>query len=104
MARTGDDFNRALGNALLRVLVGDHNPDLSTLPDEVASLIRGMLGRLKNACPPRGKTLPPRRAQSPRRFFRRVSATSVCSVVFFSGPRACLTLLPPTRIIPAIQE
>lgn len=49
MARTGDDFNRALGSALLRVLVGDHNPDLSALPDEVASLLRGMLGRLKNA-------------------------------------------------------
>ncbi len=48
MAKADDPAMRALGNALLRVLVGDHNPDLSALPDEVASLIRGMLGRLKN--------------------------------------------------------
>ncbi|MBI5296909.1 MAG: tetratricopeptide repeat protein [Chloroflexi bacterium] len=49
MARADDPAMRALGNVLLRVLVGDHNPDLSALPDEVASLLRGMLGRLKNS-------------------------------------------------------
>jgi tetratricopeptide (TPR) repeat protein len=48
MAKADDPAMRALGNVLLRVLVGDHKPDLSALPDEVASLIRGMLGRLKN--------------------------------------------------------
>jgi hypothetical protein len=48
MARSGDAFQSALGNVLLRVLVGDKNPDLSQLPDEVASAVRGLLGRLKN--------------------------------------------------------
>ena len=38
----------ALGNVLLRVLVGDKNPNLDGLPDEVASAVRGLLGRLKN--------------------------------------------------------
>jgi hypothetical protein len=33
---------------LLRVLVGEREPDLSKLPDEAASAVRGLLGRLKN--------------------------------------------------------
>jgi tetratricopeptide (TPR) repeat protein len=48
MARDPNPAMSTLGNILLRVLVGDHNPDLTGLPDEVASLLRGMLGRLKN--------------------------------------------------------
>jgi hypothetical protein len=48
MARGDDLAVSALGNILLRVLVGERNPDLSQLPDDVASAIRGMLGRLKN--------------------------------------------------------
>jgi hypothetical protein len=48
MARSGDEFNRALGNALLRVLLGERNPNLDGLPDEVASALRGILGRLRN--------------------------------------------------------
>jgi hypothetical protein len=30
-----------LGNVLLRVLVGERNPDLTGLPDEIASALRG---------------------------------------------------------------
>jgi hypothetical protein len=48
MARSGDAFQSALGNVLLRVLIGDKNPNLDGLPDEVASTVRGMLGRVKN--------------------------------------------------------
>ncbi len=48
MAKADDAFQSALGNALLRVLDGEREPDLSQLPDEVASAVRGMLGRLKN--------------------------------------------------------
>lgn len=48
MARGDDQFQSALGNVLLRVLVGEREPDLSGLPDEVASAVRGMLGRLRN--------------------------------------------------------
>lgn len=48
MVRSGDDFNSKLGNVFLRVLVGDKNPNLDGLPDEVASAVRGLLGRLKN--------------------------------------------------------
>ena len=48
MSRNEDKSLSALGNVLLRVLVGERNPSLDGLPDEVASAIRGMLGRLKN--------------------------------------------------------
>lgn len=48
MARGDDPFQSALGNVLLRVLIGDKNPSLDGLPDEVASAVRGMLGRLRN--------------------------------------------------------
>jgi tetratricopeptide (TPR) repeat protein len=48
MSRADDPTSSALGNVLLRVLVGEREPDLSKLPDEVASAVRGMLGRLKN--------------------------------------------------------
>jgi len=48
MARADDPAMSALGNVLLRVLIGEHEPDLSQLPDEVASAVRGLLGRLKN--------------------------------------------------------
>ena len=48
MSRVDDPTSRALGNVLLRVLVGEREPDLSKLPDEVASAVRGLLGRLKN--------------------------------------------------------
>ncbi len=47
MARSDDPARSALGNTLLRVLIGDTNPDLSALPAEVASAVRGMLGRLR---------------------------------------------------------
>jgi tetratricopeptide (TPR) repeat protein len=47
MSRADDPTSSALGNVLLRVLVGEREPDLSKLPDEVASAVRGMLGRLK---------------------------------------------------------
>jgi tetratricopeptide (TPR) repeat protein len=47
------DFNappeiRAFGIALRDILYGGRNPDLSQLPDELASAVRGLLGRLKN--------------------------------------------------------
>lgn len=48
MARDENKEMSALGNVLLRVLIGEKNPSLDGLPDEVASAIRGMLGRLKN--------------------------------------------------------
>jgi hypothetical protein len=48
MARDEKPAMSTLGNVLLRVLVGERNPNLDALPDEVASAIRGMLGRLKN--------------------------------------------------------
>lgn len=48
MSKDNDSSMSALGNALLRVLVGDQNPDLSTLPDDAASAVRGLLGRLKH--------------------------------------------------------
>jgi tetratricopeptide (TPR) repeat protein len=48
MARADDPGISALGNVLLRVLIGERSPDLSGLPDEVASMVRGMLGRIKN--------------------------------------------------------
>lgn len=48
MARDENPAMSALGNVLLRVLVGDKNPNLDGLPDEVASAVRGLLGRLKN--------------------------------------------------------
>jgi tetratricopeptide (TPR) repeat protein len=48
MARADDPGMSALGNVLLRVLIGERSPDLSGLPDEVASMVRGMLGRIKN--------------------------------------------------------
>ena len=38
---------QALADALLRVLIGDMQPDLDALPPELASYVRGMLGRLK---------------------------------------------------------
>jgi hypothetical protein len=48
MAKADDPAMSALGNVLLRVLVGDKNPNFEGLPDEVASAVRGLLGRLKN--------------------------------------------------------
>jgi tetratricopeptide (TPR) repeat protein len=48
MSRAEDSTSSALGNVLLRVLVGEREPDLSKLPDEVASAVRGLLSRLKN--------------------------------------------------------
>jgi hypothetical protein len=48
MSRDEDAGISALGNVLLRVLVGEREPDLSKLPDELASAVRGLLGRLKN--------------------------------------------------------
>jgi len=48
MGRSGDELNSKLGNVLLRVLVGEREPNLDGLPDEIASAIRGLLGRLKN--------------------------------------------------------
>jgi tetratricopeptide (TPR) repeat protein len=48
MARDEDKFQSALGNVLLRVLVGEREPNLDALPDEVGSAVRGLLGRLKN--------------------------------------------------------
>jgi hypothetical protein len=48
MSRADEPTSSALGNVLLRVLVGEREPDLSKLPDEVASAVRGLLGRLKN--------------------------------------------------------
>jgi len=48
MARDDIPAMSVMGNVLLRVLVGERNPNLDGLPDEVASAIRGMLGRLKN--------------------------------------------------------
>ncbi|MBE0680594.1 MAG: tetratricopeptide repeat protein [Anaerolineales bacterium] len=38
---------QAIGKVLAIVLAGDRNPSLNGLPDELASAIRGMLGRLK---------------------------------------------------------
>jgi tetratricopeptide (TPR) repeat protein len=37
-----------LGDVLVRVMAGVRDPDLTGLPDELASAIRGMLGRLRN--------------------------------------------------------
>jgi tetratricopeptide (TPR) repeat protein len=49
MAQSGDSTLSALGGVLLRVLLGERNPpNLDSLPEEVASAIRGLLGRLKN--------------------------------------------------------
>ena len=48
MARADDALQSALGNVLLRVLIGENNPNLDGLPDEIASAVRGMLGRIKN--------------------------------------------------------
>jgi len=48
MSRNSDPTISALGNVLLRVLIRDFNPKLDGLSDEVASAVRGMLGRLKN--------------------------------------------------------
>ncbi len=48
MSRAEDATMSALGNVLLRVLVGEREPDLSKLPDELASAVRGLVGRLKN--------------------------------------------------------
>jgi hypothetical protein len=39
---------RALGNVLLHVLISERNPNLDDLPDEQASAVCGLLGRLKN--------------------------------------------------------
>lgn len=39
---------RALGDVLLKVLLGDRNPDVSPLPEELASMVRGLLGRLRH--------------------------------------------------------
>ncbi len=38
---------RALGDVLLRILIGERNPNLDGLPPELASAVRGMLGRLR---------------------------------------------------------
>ena len=38
---------RKLGDVLLHVLIGDREVDLSGLPNELASAVRGLLGRLK---------------------------------------------------------
>jgi tetratricopeptide (TPR) repeat protein len=38
---------RALGKALTLVLIGDHDPNLDRLPPELASAVRGLLGRLR---------------------------------------------------------
>ena len=48
MARDDDPGMSKLGRVLLSVLVGERDPDLDGLPDDVASAIRGMLGRLRN--------------------------------------------------------
>lgn len=39
---------RALGDVLLKVLLGDRNPDVSQLSEELASMVRGLLGRLRH--------------------------------------------------------
>ena len=38
---------RVLGKALTLVLIGDKNPDLAALSPELASAVRGLLGRLR---------------------------------------------------------
>jgi hypothetical protein len=48
LSRADEKEISMLGNVLLRVLVGERNPDLSALPDESTSAIRGLLGRLKH--------------------------------------------------------
>jgi tetratricopeptide (TPR) repeat protein len=48
MARAEDPLLSALGGVLLRVLIGERNPNLDGLPDDLASAVRGLLGRLKN--------------------------------------------------------
>jgi hypothetical protein len=48
MARAEDPILSALGGVLLRVLIGERNPNLDGLPDDLASAVRGLLGRLKN--------------------------------------------------------
>ena len=40
---------RGLGGVLARVLVGDRSPKLDALPPELASAVRGMLARLRDA-------------------------------------------------------
>jgi len=48
MATQGDDPGvRALGAVLRKVLEGEREPDLSELPAEMASAVRGLLGRLR---------------------------------------------------------
>ena len=39
---------RALAGVLVRILAGERAPNLDDLPPELASVVRGMLGRLKN--------------------------------------------------------
>jgi tetratricopeptide (TPR) repeat protein len=39
---------KALADVLLHVLIGERSPDLSRLPAELASAVRGLLGRLRN--------------------------------------------------------
>lgn len=48
MSRDSNSEINTLGSVLLRVLIRDFNPKLDGLPDEIASAIRGMLGRLRN--------------------------------------------------------
>ena len=47
MARQDDPTLSALGNALLRILIGDTHPNLDDLPPELASAVRGLLGQLR---------------------------------------------------------
>ncbi|MEW6031068.1 MAG: tetratricopeptide repeat protein [Chloroflexota bacterium] len=47
MSRAEDPSTSALGKALGLIVLGEKNPDLSSLPDELASAVRGMLGRLR---------------------------------------------------------
>ena len=39
---------RALGKVLVSILAGSRQPNLDELPGEVASAVRGMVGRLKH--------------------------------------------------------
>ncbi|RJP47155.1 MAG: CHAT domain-containing protein [Anaerolineaceae bacterium] len=48
MARDGDPVTSALGKVLGLIVLGEKNPNLDALPDELASAVRGLLGRLKN--------------------------------------------------------
>ncbi|MBK9050769.1 MAG: hypothetical protein IPL78_07620 [Chloroflexi bacterium] len=38
---------RALASVLQRILIGDRNPSLDGLPGELASAVRGLVGRLR---------------------------------------------------------